>query len=64
MNDFDPTLLEKLKKLENLQEIEIQLARQEQKVRGTLIMGMILAVLAFAVLLVCILNPAWLVLGH
>ncbi len=63
MNDFDPKLLEKLKKLENLQEIEIQLARQE-KARRTLVVGMILAVSALAVLLVCILNPAWLVLRH
>jgi hypothetical protein len=57
MNDFDPKLLEKLKKLENLQEIEIQLARQESKARSTLIMGMLLAVLAFAVMLGFILHP-------
>ena len=64
MNDFDPKLLQKLKKLENLEEIQARLARQEKKARVTLIMGMILAVFAFAVLLGCILNPAWMLLGH
>ncbi len=64
MNDFDPELLENLKKLENLAEIEARLIRQEKKARIALILGMILAVLAFAVLLGCILDPAWLPLGH
>jgi hypothetical protein len=64
MNDFDPKLLEKLKKLENLAEIETRLIRQEKKARMTLIVGIILAVFAFTVLLGCILNPAWLPLGH
>jgi hypothetical protein len=64
MNDFDPKLLETLRKLENLAEIEARLIRQEKKARITLLVGMILAVSAFAVLLGCILNPAWLPLGH
>jgi hypothetical protein len=64
MNDFDPKLLQNLKKLENLAEIEARLVRQEKKARMTLIVGMILAVFAFAVLLGCILNPAWMPLGH
>ncbi len=64
MNDFDPKLLETLKKLENLQEIESRLIRQERNARTTLIAGLILAVFAFAVLLACILDPTWLPLGH
>ncbi len=64
MNDFDPKLLERLKKLENLQEIESRLIRQEKNARVTLIVGMILAVSAFVVLLGCILHPEWLPFGH
>ncbi len=64
MNDFAPELLENLKKLENLAEIEARLIRQEKKARIARIVGMILAVLAFAVLLGCTLNPAWLPVGH
>jgi hypothetical protein len=64
MNDFDPKLLEKLKKLDDLEELKARLARQEKKARITLIVGMILAVFAFAVLLGSSLNLAWLPLGH
>ncbi len=64
MNDFDPKLLQKLKKLENLEEIEARLAREERKARITLVGGTVLAVLAFAVLLGCILNPAWIPHSH
>ena len=64
MNDLTPKLLKTFEKLENLAEIEARLIRQEKKARITLIVGMILAVFAFTVLLGCILNPAWLPLGH
>jgi len=45
MNDFDPKLLETLKKLGDLAAIEARLVRQETKARITLIVGMNLAIL-------------------
>ena len=51
MHDLDPKWLKKLKKLENLPEIEARLARQEKNTRIAVIVGTILAVFAFALLL-------------
>ena len=64
MNDFDPKLLETLKKLGDLAAIEARLVRQETKARITLILGLFLAVFAFAVVLGCVFNPAWLPLDR
>lgn len=64
MNAIDRKFQRKIEKLENLDEIEARLARQETKTRITLIMGMVLAVVAFAMLLGHILAPSWLPLGH
>jgi len=60
MSDFDPKMLEKLKKLENLQKIEARLIRQERTAHTSLVAGMLLALFAFAVLLGFILDPTWL----
>lgn len=64
MNLLDPKLHQTLRGLENLDEIEARLARQERNTRIALLMMMILAASAFALLLGHILNPAWLPLGH
>ena len=64
MNLLDPNLHQKLRELENLDEIEARLARQERKSLITLIVMMILAASAFALMLGHILAPEWLPLGH
>ena len=51
MNDFDPKWLKKFEELENLDEIEARLVRQERNTRMALIVMMILAMSAFALLL-------------
>ncbi len=64
MDPFDPKLHEKLRNLENLDEIEVRLARHEKTTRITLIVVMVLAAIAFAMLLGHIVSPDWLPLGH
>jgi hypothetical protein len=64
MNPFDPKLHERLRRLEDLEEIEARLAKQERKTGAPLIVTMTLAVLALALWLGHLLDPSWLPLGH
>ena len=64
MNALDRKLHEKLRRLDNLGEIEARLARQETKTRLALIVVMVLASVGFAVLLGHILAPSGLPLSH
>ncbi len=64
MNAFDRKLHEKIRKLDNLREIEARLACQETKTRVTLIVVMVLAAMGFALLLGHILAPSGLHLSH
>ncbi len=63
MNALDRKLHEKMRRLDNLDEIA-RLARQETKTRITLILMIILATIGFALLLGHILAPSWLALSH
>ena len=61
MNALDRKLHGKLRKLQNLEEIEARLVRQETKTRITLI---VVATTGFALLLGHILAPSGLPLSH
>ena len=64
MNALDRKLHEKMRRLDNLDEIEARLARQETKTRITLILMIVLATIGFALLLGHILAPSGLPLSH
>jgi hypothetical protein len=64
MNALDRKLHEKMRRPDNLDEIEARLARQETKTRITLILMIVLATIGFALLLGHILAPSWLALSH
>ena len=64
MNALDRKLHGKLRKLQNLEEIEARLVRQETKTRITLIVVIVLATTGFALLLGHILAPSGLPLSH
>jgi hypothetical protein len=60
MNAPDHNLRRAPRKLEDLEAIEAQLAHQETKVCTTLIVGMVLATMGFALLLGHHVSPSWL----
>jgi hypothetical protein len=64
MNALDRKLHGKLRKLQNLEEIEARLVRQETKTHITLIVVIVLATTGFALLLGHILAPSVLPLSH